>query len=306
MSGVEAVAPGRAGPTWRKILLFPLTRLLIALLFVVAAFIGRDGIANALLSLPRDAVVARAVITMLCVYAGYVAYVRLVERRPVRELHARQAPREFAIGLAVGFCMIAAVVGLLAALGAYRVEGIGTWGVLFAALVTAGVAAVWEELVFRGILFRIVEEGLGTWLALIVSAALFGMLHLGNDNASFLAALTTAGVAGVFLAGVYVLTRRLWIAMGAHYAANLAQGAVFGLPVSGRERAGFFQGTLEGPELLTGGQYGIEASLVTAVLGSAVALYVVRRAFLRGKFVGPMWKRSGSMENGGISPELST
>lgn len=289
---------------WRRVLCFPLTRLVLALLFVAAAFIGRDVIANALLSLSRDAVVARAAVTILCVYGGYVLYVQLVERRPVRELDPREAPKELAVGIAIGGGMITVVVGTLWALGYYRVEALGPSSILLAALVTTGATALWEELVFRGILFRILEEGLGTWLALLISAGAFGMLHLSNENASIMAALTIAGVAGVLLAGVYVLTRRLWVAIGAHYAVNLTQGPIFGLPVSGRERAGILDGVLDGPEFVTGGAFGLEASPVAAVLGLAVAIYIVRRAYCQGRFVSAMWSQTRNVEGGGVLPEL--
>lgn len=293
--------PGEAAPWWRKVLQFPLTRLVLALFFLWAAVIARD----VLLPVPRDAEVLRPVTTLLSVYLGYVAYVLLVERRPVRELHDRRAPAELVLGLGIGAGMIALVVGTLWLLGAYRVEGMGSWSVLLVPLVATASTAMWEEIVFRGVLFRMFEEGLGTWIALIVSAAAFGAVHLGNESVSILAVLTTGGVAGVFFACVYVLTRRLWLAIGAHYAVNVAQGPIFGLPVSGGERSGLLRGTLEGPELLTGGAYGVEGSVVTAVVGAGVVLYVVRTAYARGAFVAPLWRseRRGIAE-GGVLPEL--
>lgn len=301
----EEAPSGEASPWWRKVLVFPLSRLLIALFLMAVAFIGRDVVASALLALPRDAEASRGVVTILCVYAAYVLHVRLIEGRPVRELHARQAPRELALGMAIGAGMITLVVGTLWALGAYRVEGVGSWGVLLVPLAATAATAFWEEVVFRGVVFRIVEEGTGTWVALLVSAVAFGLVHLGNEHVTLRAVATTALVAGVFLGGVYVLTRRLWLAIGAHYAVNVSQGPIFGLPVSGHDRTGLLRGRLEGPELLTGGPYGIDGSIVTAVLGAVVAGYVVWRAYERGRFVAPLWRseRRG-IETGGVLPEL--
>lgn len=301
----EEAPPGEASPWWRKVLVFPLSRLLIALFLMAVAFIGRDVVASALLALPRDAEASRGVVTILCVYAAYVLHVRLIEGRPVRELHARPAPRELALGMAIGAGMITLVVGTLWALGAYRVEGVGSWDVLLVPLAAAAATAFWEEVVFRGVVFRIVEEGTGTWIALLVSAVAFGLVHLGNEHVTLRAVATTALVAGVFLGGVYVLTRRLWLAIGAHYAVNVFQGPIFGLPVSGHDRTGLLRGRLEGPELLTGGPYGIDGSIVTAVLGAVVAGYVVWRVYERGAFVAPLWQseRRG-IETGGVLPEL--
>ena len=139
-------------------------------------------------------------------------------------------------------------------------------------------------------------------MALTLSAVMFGVLHLGNENASIFAAVTIAAVAGVFLASVYILTRRLWLAIGAHYALNLTQGPILGLPVSGREPAGLWQAALEGPDLLTGGAFGIEASVVTAIVGATLAMAIVGRAYARGYFVGPLWSRQRTMADGGILP----
>ena len=300
----EAAANTTPPAVWRKIRLFPLTRLVIALVFLAAGFILRDVIANGVFALPHDAIALRALVLMVAVLAAYVGYVRLVERREVRELALQHAPRELSLGMLIGACVILATTILLWVLRSYHVTGINAWSVLLVPLVTTAATALWEELAFRGIVFRIMEEGLGTWTALAFSAAIFGLLHLGNENASVFGAMTITATAGVFLAGVYILTRRLWLAIGAHYAVNLAQGPILGLPVSGREHTGLVQSTLHGPELLTGGAYGIEASVITAALGLAVASYVVRRAYAQGRFVGPLWTRRNGYSTGGILSEL--
>lgn len=288
----------------RKLVFFPLTRLVIVAFLLATAFILRDVIANGILSLPMDAEALRALVLITTVSVIYLGYVRLIEGRRVRELALQKAPRELGLGVAIGAGMIVVIVALLWTLGLYHVVGLRSWSVLVTPLVATTATAYWEEIAFRGVLFRILEEGLGTWIAMTLSAALFGLLHLSGQNASLLGAITIAATAGVFLAGVYVLTRRLWLAIGAHYAVNVTQGPIFGLPVSGRERIGLMQGTLDGPELLTGGGFGIEASLITAVVGAAVAIYVVRRAYVERRFVDPLWNRRHELSNGGILAEL--
>ena len=146
-----------------------------------------------------------------------------------------------------------------------------------------------EEIIIRGVLFRIVEEGAGTWIALIISAAVFGLLHFGNDNATVIGVLSISATAGLLLAGVYILTRRLWLAIGIHLAVNWTQAAIFGLPVSGKEKEGVLQGFLEGPELLTGGEFGLEASLLMLGAGSICAFFVLRSAYQNGSFMAPLW-----------------
>lgn len=288
----------------RKVVLFPLTRLAVAGVFLATGFVLRDVIANGVLGLPRDAVASRAWILILAVSVTYVGYVRLVEGREVRELALRKAPLELGLGMAVGAGVVMATLVMLWVLGSFHVIGMTSWSVLVVPLVATAATAFWEELAFRGVVFRIFEEGLGTWAALAFSATLFGLVHVGNENASLLGAVTITATAGVFLAGVYILTRRLWFAIGTHYAVNLTQGPIFGLPVSGREHTGLVQSTLDGPELLTGGAYGIEASVITAIVGLAVASYVLRRGYAEGRFVGPLWTRRAGLSTGGILSEI--
>jgi hypothetical protein len=288
----------------RTLVLFPLTRLVIAGVVLAAAFILRDVIVNGVLALPDDAVAWRALVLIVAVSVAYVGYVRLIERREVRELAIRRAPQEIGLGIVVGAGIILATVVILWILGSYHLVGMTSWSVLLIPLVATAATAFWEEIAFRGVAFRILEEGLGTWVALAVSAMLFGLLHFSNENASLFGAVTIAATGGLFLAGTYILTRRLWFAIGAHYAVNLTQGPVLGLPVSGRERTGLLHSTLDGPDLLTGGAYGIEASLMMAVIGLAAASYVVRRGYTNGRFVGPLWTRRQDVSVGGIVSEL--
>jgi uncharacterized protein len=84
--------------------------------------------------------------------------------------------------------------------------------------------------------------------------------------------------AGIFLGAAYMLTRRLWFVIGAHFGWNFAEGAIFGLSVSGNQaKGGVIQGTLAGPPLLSGGSFGVEASLpaVLVCLAAAAALLVL-------------------------------
>lgn len=286
-----------------KLLFFPLTRLVIALFVLWVGYLLHL-ITSHQLTIPQDAIVIRESSLVFFIIGAYVAYVRLIERRPVRELFLGKALKELGLGMAIGGSMIALTVGILWMIGLWHVDALNPWSVLAIPLVTAASTAVWEEVVFRGVVFRMLEEGLGTWIALVISGLAFGLLHLGNESASIIGVLTITATAGPFLAGVYVLTRRLWLAIGAHYAVNVFQGPLFGLRVSGGEKTGLLQSSLEGPELLTGGAFGIEASLITAVITTVVVVYVLRMAYVQKKFVKPLWNSKRGLTDGGILPEL--
>ncbi len=162
---------------------------------------------------------------------------------------------------------------------------------LLAPLAMAASSAVTEEILARGIVFRILEEWLGTWAALAISSALFGLAHLGNPHATLWSALAIGMEAGTMLAAAYMLTRRLWLPIGIHAAWNYTQGAIFGVAVSGGEMKGLFQGEMRGPSWLSGGEFGAEASAIAVLVctsGAAILLTKVVRA--RGVRA-PSWAR---------------
>ena len=143
----------------------------------------------------------------------------------------------------------------------------------------------------RGLFFRLVEAWLGSWAGLILSAVLFGALHLGNDNATLLAGAAIALEAGVMLAALFMVTRRLWAVIGLHAAWNFAQGGVFGIAVSGNAVNGLLVPRISGPEWLTGGAFGAEASLPAVVICTAFGGAMLVLAARRGQFMPPVWVR---------------
>lgn len=225
---------------------------------------------------------------------AYYTYVRLVERRPVTELSRPGAVRETASGVLLGVGLLTLTVAVLALLGVYRVTGLGTWVGVLTVLVKSIDAGIVEEILFRGIFFRIVEEGLGSWIALSLSALFFGFAHLGNPDANLLSASAIALEAGILLAAVYMLTRRLWLAIGLHIAWNFTQGGIFGIAISGFASDGLLRGEMRGPELLSGGTFGAEASVVAMVICLTAGVLLVLRARQKGRIVEPFWRRGRS------------
>jgi hypothetical protein len=174
--------------------------------------------------------------------------------------------KELGIGLVIGFGLYAASILVLVIMGIYRIVGFNPVSFMLTAIPMAISAAVFEELLFRGVLFRIVEEWLGSWVALFVSSLVFGLVHLMNPEATMTGAIFIAIEAGILLGAAYMLTRRLWMSMGFHAAWNWTQSAVFSGVVSGSDTdPGLIKPVIDGPALLTGGQFGLEASIVAAL-----------------------------------------
>jgi membrane protease YdiL (CAAX protease family) len=125
------------------------------------------------------------------------------------------------------------------------------------------------------VLFRVVEEAAGTTIAILFSAILFGLLHGFNPGATAVSTGAIAIEAGVLLAVAYALTRNIWLVVGIHMSWNFTEGNIFGAHVSGNAAShSLVRTTLSGPEILTGGAFGPEASIISVLLGVAAALAI--------------------------------
>ena len=274
------------GPRWLR---WPLVRMLIALVFVMLPFILLQVV---LQKLPIDESVKKvwpALLSAACCYGMYWLYVRKIERRPVAELAGKHAVREAGWGAVGGSLLFCATLAALYLAGAYRVTATAPWTVMIGPFFGMIVIGFLEEILFRGIVFRILQGWLGTWLAVLISVLVFTLAHAPNQGATAIALACVAG-AGLLLCAAYMLTGRLWLGIGFHIGWNFTQGGLFSVPVSGHPAKGMVQGVLTGPNGLTGGTFGVEGSAlaVVAVLAGSAALlaYVTRE-----RIVSPAWKR---------------
>ncbi|GIG88570.1 CPBP family intramembrane glutamic endopeptidase [Plantactinospora endophytica] len=250
----------------------------------VIAFVGGQAVAamdgNPLLTLVLG--IATAVLALLTY--GWV--VRRTERRAVVEVGRSGAGAATGRGVLVGTGMFAVVIAVIALFGGYRVDGVGSLTGMTALFGFMAAAAVTEELIFRGILFRIVEERAGTWGALVLTGLLFGLVHLLNPHASLWGALAIAVEAGGMLAAAYAATRTLWLPIGLHFGWNFAGAGIFGATVSGKDGLdGLLAGVTSGPTLLSGGDFGPEASLSAVLAGVLLTAVFMRLAHRRGHVV---------------------
>jgi membrane protease YdiL (CAAX protease family) len=203
-----------------------------------------------------------------------------------------KAVQHLLLGIAAGFVVFSLAVAAAAALGVYRIKGAGDLSDLMPALISSAMfPAVSEELLFRGILFRWLEDFGGSWVALLLTSAFFGASHLLNPHATAVAAIGIAFEAGVMLGAAYMLTRSLWLPMGIHAAWNFTQGEVYDIPVSGTPVHGMVEAQLSGPPLLTGAGFGLEASLTAMVVATLFGIWLLWLAIKRGELVQPRWVR---------------
>ena len=234
---------------------------------------------------------ARVVLLIVAVHFAYRIMTRLLEDRAPAELSRRGAHRETAAGAVFGAGCLTVTVAVVFALGFYRVDGVGEWTVLLTAFGMAATSAYLEEILFRGVLFRVVEEALGTWFAFGISIAFFGAAHLANPNATLYGAAVIGIEAGLLLGAAYVVTRRLWLAIGIHFGWNFMQAGVFGPHVSGVPVDSLLQAELTGPALVSGGDLGVEGSVFALLICLGLSAFFLMQARRRRLIVPPFWRR---------------
>ncbi|WP_196223985.1 CPBP family intramembrane glutamic endopeptidase [[Actinomadura] parvosata] len=233
-----------------------------------------------------------AVLNFGAILVALYVVTRFVERRPLAAvgLGRRHAVRHLLAGAALSCGLLALIMTLMAVAGWYHVLGTHLGWHVASAFATIVLAASFEELAYRGGLFRLLEEWLGTWLALIAPALLFALGHLDNPHTTPISALTTL-VAGVWTALMYVRTRALWLPIGAHVAWNFVMSAL-GLPVSGLSlNAALVTATMTGPPSWTGGPYGLEAGWPVLIALLPVVGRLARSSIAAGHVKAPSWRR---------------
>ena len=236
---------------------------------------------NPIVALPIGALLAVLVLWL------YRFAVSRIERRVAVELPGKGATRAVLRGVAGGMLLAAATLGILAWFGAYRITGWGSIGGALAVVGTMLAVAVAEEVLFRGVVFRLIQQRWGTWPALGVSAAVFGLAHLINPGASVWGAVAIAIEAGLMLGAAYVATGSLWLPIGLHLGWNVTITAIFGTITSGSSaRDTLVTAATSGPTWLTGGAFGPEASIVAVAVCSVATAVLLVIAHRKGRLVG--------------------
>lgn len=209
----------------------------------------------------------------------------LLKKRTLRDLGMRcsfTGVRELGAGIVLGFGFMSTIAAILVAAGAVTLRINPSWsasGLLWSLMMFIGVAFS-EEMFFRGYIMKTMEAlKYRLPFAYTVSAILFALIHLGNNDVSALALLNIFLI-GLLFAYMFTVTGSLWMPIGYHLAWNFTQGSVYGLAVSGNEVNGIFEAAFQ-PQLswLTGGDFGPEAGLLDTAMSMLgfMVLYVWHR-----------------------------
>lgn len=272
MSTTHTASPQPTGRKGRRFLRSPLGWMLIGMVAV--------GLASSLVSAGGVVAVLGAAVAV----AVYWAVMRHVAHRDVPEIAKPGAVTQTLSGAVIGFGLI--TVSMLTLLTEFSFDerpGNALSIVASMAAVQVG-AAVTEELLFRGLALQALEKLCGSWAALAITAALFGGLHAANPGATLWSSTAIAIEAGVLLGAAFLWKRNIWFAVGLHFAWNTGLGLI-GIPVSGHASEGLMTTTPTGPDLVTGGEFGLEASIVPVVISVLIAIPMLIAAHRRGNLV---------------------
>lgn len=239
---------------------------------------------------PALSAVVFAMLAVAVLVTIYRLLVQWTEKRSVTELSAKGAMSLFGDGVLIGVVLFSAVVAVIGLSGGATINGIAGYDGLIKAAAVSLVAAVGEEIAFRGGVYRLLEEGFGSLIAIAISGAMFGLLHVANPGATTASTLAIALEAGILLAAAYVLTRSLWLPIGLHFGWNFTEGGIFGAAVSGGKSHGLVATTFAGPDWLTGGAFGPEASLPAVALCVITAAVLLVLAIRRGEWKPMRWR----------------
>ncbi len=248
------------------------TGLALSLLFVRNEEIASNQLA--LLALNEVALFVPAVGAMLLT-------IRFVDHRPLETFGIGFLPR-WRHDLFSGLLLAAGMLGVLLlgckVAGHLSIQWTGSQApgvTLLATFSLLLLAALNEELVFRGFPLQVLIDGVGKWPAMAIMSILFGALHMNNPNATILGTFNTI-VAGILLSLAYVRTRSLWLPYAIHVGWNVGLGFVLGFALSGLGLASLWTTAVSGSDTILGGGYGPEGGLLGTFIFAGSALIVSR------------------------------
>jgi uncharacterized protein len=200
------------------------------------------------------------------------------EKRQITELSSTSFVKNAVPGFLTGIVMQSIIILVIYMAGGYAVTHINPASFMLPAFTAALTAGFVAEIVIRGILFRLVEEKLGTVISMGIMTVLFMVLHLGGKGATLLSVLAVSMQAGFLLSATYVLTRNLWFPIFLHFAWDFAEPGIFGAINPGNTvEKSLFACHISGPNFLTGGTLGPVnsfQSLLLCFLAGSVFLWL--------------------------------
>lgn len=225
--------------------------------------------------------------------AAYIFLYKAYEQRKITEFSLQGITKNMATGIALGALLQCLTILVMYANGNFSVISTNSVFITAAPLLMILSSAIFEEILLRGIIFRIIEEKAGSWIALVISALIFGALHLANPNSSIIAALGLAIQAGLLLAAAYMYARNLWFPIAIHFAWNFTQSAIFGANTSGNAISkSIIVSQTSGNAWITGGAFGPEGSVQATLFCLVATVILLALCIKKHKIIAPYRKNN--------------
>jgi membrane protease YdiL (CAAX protease family) len=263
----------------QKILHFSIVKIIVGIIccagIVTVAQVGMSKLLSPTSLAKDEKMLLIGFIVALLSIGTYTLLFGFYEKRSITELSTKGLGKNLSIGILLGVLLQSLTILVIYLNKGFTVVSVNSILFILPSLAMAFTSAIFEEIVFRGIIFRITEEKLGSYWALAISAIIFGAMHLANPHSTVLASLGLAIQAGLLLGAANIFSRNLWFPISIHFAWNFTQSGIFGVSTSGSNMGKSLLTTkIEGATWVTGGQFGPEGSF-QATLFCLVATIVL-------------------------------
>ncbi|MCY7361641.1 MAG: CPBP family intramembrane metalloprotease, partial [Ignavibacteria bacterium] len=205
--------------------------------------------------------------------------------------------KNIVLGTSIGVALQCLTILVIYLCNGFKIVSINPVSFIIIPFTVAFTVAIFEEILIRGILFRIIEEKLGSYITLIISAIIFGGLHLLNQNSSLISAACVAVEGGLLLGAAYIYARNLWLPIAIHFAWNFMQSGIFGAITSGNEKTNSLLTTqITGSKIITGGDFGPEGTIQATIFCIAATLILMHLNKKQNKLIEPFWAKGKDVE----------
>lgn len=280
----------------QRLLQNPFVRIILGLLVCFAAFIITQNIAAKLLGLTgfdkdfRNLI--KGIVASVAVIIAYKLFYRKIENREVTEMSIKGIAKNLMLGTLIGVILQSLTVLVIYLNNGFHVVAVNPVSFIIIPFTVAFTVAIFEETLIRGIVFRIAEEKLGSYISLVLSAIIFGALHLMNQESSFISAACIAVEGGLLLGAAYIYSRNLWLPIAIHFAWNFMQSGILGAITSGNEKTNSLLTTqITGAKIITGGEFGPEGTIQATIFCLIATIVLMTLNAKKNELIKPYWKR---------------
>lgn len=280
--------------TKERILMAPLTRILLGLIVCFTVFIIAQQLTGKLLDLIVSEKNARnlikGILSSVAVIFAYTFFYKNYEKREITEFSIKGISKYIVIGIGIGVLLQSLTILVIMVNGDFKIVAKNPVSYMIIPFTIAFTVAIFEEIVIRGIIFRIVEEKLGSYISLFITAIIFGALHAANPNSNVMSGVCVGIEAGILMGAAYIYARNLWFPIAIHTSWNFIQSGIFGAVTSGNENTSSYLSTkITGNPLITGGEFGPEGTIQAIIFCVLAAIMLLQLS--KNKIISPYWRK---------------